>query len=145
MLRDYFYGTKAIMDILLQFEGIDFDHYKDIMTQLAKPLSPDSFIWKLSVNGQRYYLYAEDFLENIQHVYREIEKIAGEGSGELVPVKQQTEFDDLAAVKSVAVYKEPDDYETEMKKYAASSGYDLVFLYKVHPPTNKRIKGTVNG
>lgn len=144
MLRDYF-NLTALQSTLEQFDGIEFTSDSYGAVKLAKSLSPDSFIWKLEINNERYYLYAEDYVPSIKHVYTEIEKVAGAGNGTLVEVKDKIEFDRLAPVQAAEVYQKPDNYEAEMQRYAAESGYDLVFLYKVNIATMASVKGAISG
>ena len=145
MLRDFFYQTAAFKDVLSQYEGIEIGAEDYLSILLARQLTPDSFIWKIELNNDRYYLYAEDYVQNKTHVINEIENIAGQGAGSLVKVKQAIDFDNLEPVKSAEVYSQPDDYATELQPYTSDSGYDLVFLYKINHPKLTKVRGSVSG
>lgn len=145
MLREFFYRTAAIKDALSQYEDIEVSDNDNVSVILARQLTPDSFIWKIELNGERYYLYAEDYVQSLAHVIDEIEDIAGQGAGSLIKVKEIIEFENLEPVKSAAVYNPPENYETDLQPYASDSGYDLVFLYKVNHPKLTKVRGSVSG
>jgi hypothetical protein len=129
MLRDFFIGTPALKEILSDFEGLSFKDIDYVAIKMAKMLSPDSFIWKLEIDRSKYYLYAEDYVDSLQHVLDEIEEVAGKGAGELIRIKNK--------LKSMT--------DSDLNDYAAQSGYDNVFLYKVNTASSRTGRGTVNG
>lgn len=145
MLRDYFLMATPFKEVLSRYENVLASNNDTVTILSSCILTPDSFIWKLEVNNERYYLYAEDFVDSLQHVISRIEDIAGQGAGSLVKVKQQIEFNDLEPVQAAEMYTKPDDYDTTLKLYASDSGYDSLFLYKVRRATATKVKGSVSG
>jgi hypothetical protein len=145
MLRDYFFMAPPFKDVLSRYEDVPAGEDDSLTIVMSRILSPDSFIWKLDINNDRYYLYAEDFIDNLQHVIDEIESIAGKGAGSLVKVKRPTEFNELEPVQAAEMYTKPEDYDTAIKQYASDSGYDLLFLYKVSREAVTKVKGSVSG
>lgn len=93
-------------------------------------LSPDSFIWKIYDGETVYYLYAEDYVPDLDHVRTQVLEFCSKGIAlEFVPVKQHIAFEDSTPNKTAQVYKPPHG-EYEFMQYAGQSGYDFVFLLK---------------
>ena len=128
MLRDFFYKTDSLIPIVNQFKGVELTDDTYITITMARRLSPDSFVWRLEINNERYYMYAEDYVQILTHVTDEIERVAGAKSGELLPVKEPSSGD-----------------ESGIGTHSTASGYDHVFLYKIKAPPMRAVKGNVNG
>lgn len=119
------------------------DLLKDVLTQFDNPvpkkqitlvefqiLSPDSFRWRLLLDGVVYYLYAEDHVVSLKDVHKKISSwFASTVKIDFIRTKQQENFANTPPFNSAAIYEEPSDYD-QMRFYAASSGYDFVFLCK---------------
>ena len=132
MLSDFIHTTesKYLIEMLDQF---DIEPHKEkypfILIEF-QILSPDSFVWRLLIGSTVYYLYAEDYVSDLAYVHEVVSSYAVKNAHlDFIEVKEQQEFDTAQPVKRAEVYKKPDAYET-MKHYAASSGYDFVFLCK---------------
>jgi hypothetical protein len=135
MLREsYAYGSDDLKAVLEEFKLGDT---KLIDVTSFKMLSPDSFIWRLRMTDGIYYLYAEDFITDIESVKRNIQEIAGTHPGVFVKVKIPRPFNLLAPVGAATTYAKPEDYEKEIQDIVTESGYDLVFLYKI---VNSKVK-----
>lgn len=128
MLRDYALTENwRLLDAALE-------QFIDLPSRLSlvgfTELSPDSFVWKIFDGENVYYLYAEDYIPNLEHVREQIldfwpHKI----TLTFVPVKRPIAFEDSSPNKASVVYKPPEN-EYDFAKYAAQSGYDFVFLLK---------------
>ena len=93
-------------------------------------LSPDSFLWKIFDGKTVYYLYAEDYVPNLEHVKKEIQAFWPDKLElEFIPTKKSTALEDSSPFKSAIIYQPPES-EYEFMKYAGQSGYDFVFLLK---------------
>lgn len=128
MLRNAYTDSEEIKQVLERFQIGDT---KFVDVTLYEALTPDSFIWRLQLTDGVYYLYAEDYVPSLVHVKQEIERVAGTQTGTFVAVKTSKEFADLQPVQVATTYRKPEVYDKEMKQFAADSGFDLVFLYKV--------------
>lgn len=135
MLRDlYAYGTEELKDVLGKFKLNDSRLIDITKFQM---LTPDSFIWRLRMTNGVYYLYAEDFIESLEHVKRSIQEVAGPHPGKFIEAIEQKEFEELEPVLNSEVYAEPDEYNEQIMKFAVDSGHDLVFLYKIMEPNEQ--------
>lgn len=95
-----------------------------------KVLTPDSFLWRLLIGKTVYYLYAEDFIEGMDDVRHKLARLAKSSANlEFIKVREREEFEDAEPVKAATLYKIPSS-KKELMKFAASSGYDFVFLCK---------------
>lgn len=106
-------------------------------------LTPDSFIWIFNVDDDRYCLYAEDFVSELDEVYVQIKEYGWtwnpDEKYELMPVANPQVWKNSSPVKSADIY-EPPKRPKEFMKYAAQSGYDFVFLAKsIHGEGLKRV------
>jgi hypothetical protein len=141
MLRDYVYtlNPSLIEQTLSRFNIlIPKEEHKQALIEF-QVLTPDSFIWRFLIDGVVYYLYAEDFVQDLEYVRNQINSYAVKNAElEFVKAKQQKQFDDAEPVKSSAVYEKPEDYD-EMKLYAVDSGYDFVFLCKSSEDANNAL------
>lgn len=129
-----------IKDVLAQFDNPVPE--KQITLIEFQTLSPDSFRWRLLLDGVVYYLYAEDHISNFKDVQNKINSwFAPNAKIDFIKTKQRENFADTMPFKSAAVYKEPSDYD-QMKLYAIRSGYDFVFLCKSNEdPSNALFNG----
>ena len=130
MLRDFIrlHDTSPLRQILARFK-LELPETAGYCTLLEfRMLTPDSFLWKLLINGTIYYLYVEDFVESIATIHHKLAATLKESPAlEFVEAKEPTQFKTAAPVKAAALYKRPEN-TTELMKYAVDSGYDFVFL-----------------
>ena len=128
MLRDYQYTENwRLLDQAIEM-------FIELPSRLSlvgfTVLSPDSFIWKIFDGDTMYYLYAEDYVPNLDHVSAQVQDFWPEKMTlEFVPVKRQIAFEDSTPNMAANVYKPP-QREYEFMQYAGQSGYDFVFLLK---------------
>ena len=130
MLRDFSQqpDLDLIKSALAQFDNPIPE--KQITLIEFQILSPDSFRWRLLIDGAVYYLYAEDHVVSLKDIRKKIDSWFDPTIQiDFIKTKQQEDFASTTPFNSAAIYKEPDDYN-QMKFYAASSGYDFVFLCK---------------
>lgn len=128
VLRDYEYTENwRLLDAALN-QFIDLPPRLSLVGYTA--LSPDSFVWKIFDGESVYYLYAEDFIENLEQVKRAIKNFWPDDiSLEFIPVKEPRAFEDSSPNQASEIYKPPDD-EYNFIRYAGQSGYDFVFLLR---------------
>ena len=121
-------NLDLIKNVLAQFDN---PTPKKQMTLIDfQVLSPDSFRWRLLIDGVVYYLYAEDHITSFKDVHKKINSwFAPTVNISFIKAKKQENFIDSTPFKSATIYKKPSDYN-QMKFYAISSGYDFVFLCK---------------
>jgi hypothetical protein len=132
MLRQWNGESNSLIVAALQQFGIDA---QDIRLVKYEALTPDSFIWFFSAasgsSSKQYCLYAEDYIPNLGHVSEVIHQYRPEWDEEvtysLLKVMQKENWEDSSPVKSAATYKVPEKQKDYME-YAATSGYDFVFL-----------------
>jgi hypothetical protein len=86
MLRDYDYTENwRLLDAALEL-FIDLPERLSLVGYIA--LSPDSFLWKIYDGETVYYLYAEDFVTDLDQVSDAVEDFWPEKiSLEFIPVK----------------------------------------------------------
>lgn len=149
MLRDNFYRNYEVTDVLNQFVGVEGISYAVI--KMSRMLTPDSFIWKIEIGKERYYLYAEEYSQSLTTVRHAVEEVAGQGSGEFLKVREAKELEDTPMYKSPRTHVPIDTFES-IQPYVTSSGFDLVYLYHVTSrPTRTaaartvRVRGSVSG
>lgn len=126
MLRDYQYTENwRLLDKALE----QFIELPDRLSLIGfTVLSPDSFVWKIFDGNTIYYLYAEDYIPDLEYVKEAIMQFWPEKIElEFLPVKQPIAFEDATPNKVAAIYKPPEN-EYEFAEYAGQSGYDFVFL-----------------
>lgn len=139
MLRDYMYtfSSRLIMQALHEF-AIDsgMESLRVTLLQYAT-LSPDSFIWKLSLENHVYYLFAKDYAESLDSVQTDIRAFAGDNEVGLkfMKAKDPKAFEDSSPNQYAKVYQPPDD-EYTFHDYAARSGVDFVFLCRSDEPAD---------
>ena len=128
MLRDFIiYPDMNIMRaVLSQFmiQLPDDPYYISIVR--FEVITPDLFIWRLSIGQKIYYLYAEDYTD-FNRVKQVLHRYVNSRNLHFMPVKKPAAFQEASPVTSAQVYMEPED-SGEMIRYAAQSGYDFVFL-----------------
>lgn len=143
MLRDYIYTLDRglIKEVFSKFL-IDLPDSEDGVALVQfKVLSPDSFVWKFSIAGSIYYLYAEDFVSGIEDIRLKLSYIAPEFSKfDFVFAKDPNKFEDSSPVKSSTIYAKPED-SAKMMEYAVESGHDFVFLAKSDEDANDAFFG----
>jgi hypothetical protein len=135
MLRDWNGESNDILLGVLEQFGVEAS---TILLQKYEAITLDSRIWNFSIkNGDKfdsYYLYAEDYVPDLEHVTREINQNLAEWTPEdkvkLVPVVTPTTWKESSPVQSSDFYTEPGQ-PSEFMKFAATSGHDFVFLAKV--------------
>lgn len=124
-------SNELILHFLKQFT-IEADK----MTLLKyEVLTPDSFIWIFSLaNNEIYCLYAEDYIPSVKHVKERMyaERIGWNSMNkyELLPVSHAQAWNEASPVTAATTYQSPERPE-DIMKYAATSGFDFVFLAKV--------------
>lgn len=128
MLRDYLYTKdwNLVEAAFSQFMTCP----KSLQLVYFRKTSPDSFVWYLRDPARytAYYLYAEDYIPDLQHVRDTLARIASPNAAlDLLPVNNLGAFEDSHPNKTAAVYKPPDG-EYDFMHYAAQSGFDFVFL-----------------
>lgn len=126
MLRDYAYteNWRLLEAALEQFIELPASLK---LVQFVK-ISPDSFLWIVSNGVTLYYLYAEDYIENLESVRAEIRPFMGKDAQlTFLPVKEPVAFEDSSPNKSAAMYRPPEN-EYEVSTFAGQSGHDFVFL-----------------
>ncbi len=130
-------SNDVILSFLKQYNITD----KQISLLKYEALTPDSFIWIINTESGRYCLYAEDYVPSIEHVMMQMEDNRSQWNEhdtyELLPVVKRQDWHTSSPVASASTYEPPEQPE-EFMKYAATSGFDFVFLAKVtnQPKTN---------
>lgn len=132
MLRDFPYTIDArpLRPVFDQF-GIQAPvNLDDVALLKFEVISPDSFLWKILIGTNIYYLYAEDYVESLEYVKTTIQSLTSDDSSfEFIKVKKPKNFEKAGPVKAAHVYRPPDDVD-EFMKYAADAGMDFAFLAK---------------
>jgi hypothetical protein len=130
-------SNELILNFLKQFDV----KAEKISLLKYEALTPDSFIWIFNTDSRRYCLYAEDYVPSIDHVKKQMDEKRSEwGSDdqyELLRVSHNQEWDKTSPVATATTYQQPEKPK-EFMQYAATSGFDFVFLAKVinQPTTN---------
>jgi len=131
MIRDFQYNADVnlIIEVLQKF-GFNLVHEKYPLSLLQfEVISPDSFMWRLSIGGSIYYLYAEDFVSGLDYVKHTFEDYLESRDWEFVKPLKTVKFEDASPVVGANVYNKASDADA-MMEYAVDSGYDFVFLVK---------------
>lgn len=130
MIRDFIRidGTSPIKQLLSRFE-LGLPEVADHIVLLEfRILTPDSFLWRLLIGGTIYYLYAEDFVEDLDAIQRTITNaLKHPAKLELVKAKERRSFEETEPVKAAVFYKKSKN-EAELMRFAVDSGYDFAFL-----------------
>lgn len=139
MLRDYVYSPSVayIISALQQFEVKEPSSFGSFALLRFAVLTPDSFVWKILINKNIYYLYAEDYVEDLAQVEQAIVRFSNDDSIKLefVPVGNPKVFEDFSPNCIPQRYKPPGD-EYNFMLYAGRSGYDFIFLAKSDEDSN---------
>jgi hypothetical protein len=137
VIRDFEYSptTYQLAYILLCF-GFDLTADKIPFDLLRfEVITPDSFIWKLIIGDNVYYLYAEDYVPGLNYVRGVLDSYVESNKWEFVSPTKTIPFELASPVRQANVYQKPDDAD-EIMKYALASGYDFVFLVKSYEDIN---------
>lgn len=126
MLRSFVYQPS--LDVVLETLGrFDLTLPEYIAMVRFEVISPDSFMWRLLIGNDVYYLYAEDYIPGLDYVRLVFGQYIEDDEWSFVKPKTIIEFDDSTSVRSAITYQKPEDSD-EMMQYAVNSGHDLVFL-----------------
>lgn len=131
MLRDYYYdnGTPELHKVLSRFD-FDFALVSDRVAVLDfQGISPDSFAWTLSINDQVYYMYAEDYVPDVEHIKGAFNDYVGSDKWNFITPKKALTFESSSPVLGASIYQKTEGSD-ELMKYAIDSGHDFVFLAK---------------
>lgn len=130
MLRDFAYQPQSVnvRDVLGRFAVEVPPHIAILRFEV---ITPDSFMWRMLIGDNIYYLYAEDYIDSLAHVKSAFTSYLESDQWELIEVKSPVAFEDTTPVKGASFYKKPDD-ASELMRYAADSGHDFVFLARSH-------------
>lgn len=128
MLRDIVYShSRSLLETLERFD-IEVPKDRDYIALLRfEVITPDSFMWRISIKGKIYYLYAEDFIQELTDVQRIFSQYAKDTKCQLVKAKRPLDFNSSDPVKGALVYMPPDNVD-DLMTYAVDSGYDFIFL-----------------
>lgn len=133
MLRDFIYSPNSnqMCYILGQFDIPEPIKNINIFTLLEfKVITPDSFLWRILIEDTVYYLYTEDFITSLDDIENKIYNNSKEKKySEFIKAKKPIKFKNTSPVIASQKYKKPKKVN-EIMKYAATSGYDFVFLAK---------------
>lgn len=130
-------SNKLVLSLLMQFDV----KAEKISLLKYEALTPDSFIWIFNTGSGRYCLYAEDYVPSIEYVKKQMDAKRSEWDSddqyELLHVSHHQEWGKASPVATATTYQPPEKPE-EFMQYAATSGFDFVFLAKVinQPTTN---------
>lgn len=131
MIRDFVYNPKAsqIVEILQQF-GFELSNEEFPFALLRfEILTPDSFMWRLLIDENIYYIYAEDYVSGLDYIKNVFDSYLEDHKWEFVIPSKAITFESASPVVGADIYQEPND-KAEMMKYAADSGHDFVFVIK---------------
>ena len=128
MIRNFGNGTfpeYGLDEVLKHFDV----YYNDYDVLRFEVITPDSFMWRLLIDGTVYYLYAEDYIPSLEHVRQVFNSYLQTEHWEFVKASQPHEWDQAMPVTHATAYAEPAD-SGEIMKYAIESKYDFAFLAK---------------
>ena len=129
MLRDFVYSldATALFELLGQFSvDVPLDPGGIALTRF-QVITPDSFIWRLTIADGVFYLYAEDYVSGLDQISQTFDAYLGGGMWSFVPVKKRLNPDEADPIANASIYKKTEDIEV-MMEYAGQSGYDFLFL-----------------
>lgn len=128
MLRSFAYSPdkKHILEILSRFEIELPEHIALVRFEV---ITPDSFMWRMLIGSNVYYLYAEDYVPGLKHIKVIFNRYLEKDDWSFVNPKTIIEFENSTPVKGASTYKKAEDAD-EMMKYAIDSGHDFVFLVR---------------
>lgn len=131
MLRNFQYNPTAtqLTDVLERF-SLDYNTERSSIDVLKfEVLSPDSFVWKLLLGNVIYYLYAEDYVSDLDYVKNVINEYTGSEKWDFVIPREVIAFESSSPVQAAVVYQKPEQ-ANRLMEYVIDSGYDFVFLVK---------------
>src|SRR5437899_9122194 len=116
MLRNFEYkpDIDLIIEILEQFEVA---LPRPIAVVRFEVITPDSFMWRLLIGDAVYYLYAEDYVESIDHRKHIFDEYLDKNEWVLVKPREAVSFEDSSPVRGAAVYRKSPDAD-ELMRYA---------------------------
>jgi len=131
MLRNFQYDPQAshITEVLERFNlgyGSRESHLDILRFEV---LSPDSFMWKMLIGNVVCYLYAEDYVSDIDYIKDIFNDYLESDNWDFVKPKQVLVFESSSPVQRAEVYKKSDRAD-DLMQYAVDSGHDFVFLVK---------------
>jgi hypothetical protein len=132
MLRDYQADPSddQIIEILKRFK-LDHELNESTVELIDfESLSPDSFVWELTIDKHTYFLYAEDYVSGLDYIKDEIDEYLNHDKWNFIAASHVTPFESSTPVKGATVYQKPERTD-DMMKYAVDSGFDFVFLVKI--------------
>ena len=138
MIRDFEYNptTSQIIDVLQCF-GFDLaDRQFPLALLRFEVITPDSFMWRLLIGNDIYYLYAEDYVSGLDYIKNVFKAYLESDKWDLMTPRKTITFESASPVIGAITYQEPEDSE-EMMKYAVDSGHDFVFLIKSHEDSSE--------
>lgn len=131
MLRDFIHDPDRY-ELIDAFDSFKVGGYPASLQLLRfEVITPNSFMWRVLYDNHVFYLYAEDYIPDLQHVRLVFNTYIGKSKWDFVQCKMPQEFETSAPVISAETYMKPDGAD-EMMKYAHSSGHDFVFLARSH-------------
>ena len=134
MLRDFEYYPSEydIREILDRFD-IELPEYISLLR--FEVITPDSFMWRLLIGDNVYYLYAEDYVPGLDHIKTTFDTYLEDSGREFVKPKSTIKFEDASPVTGATAYRKPSDAD-EMMQYTVDSGHDFVFLARSNEDTD---------
>lgn len=111
MLRDE-YGFNSHLEATIEKFALQSSKFVDV--KLFKMITPDCFLWRLRMTDLTYYLYAEDYVNDVSQVRQTILCVTDATDGEFI-----------AAKKPNKKYR-----NSELRRLAVEDGFDSVFLFK---------------
>ncbi len=126
MLREFVYtpDKKYIFDALRRF---DIELPEHIALVRFEVITPDSFMWRILIGGDVYYLYAEDYVPGLKYIQVVFDRYLQKDDWSLVKPKLMISFENSTPVNGASTYNKAEDAD-EMMEYAIDSGHDFAFL-----------------
>ena len=128
MLRNIVYAYPSLL--LETLERFDIEVPEDsgyIALLRFEVITPDSFMWRISIKNKIYYLYAEDNIQELAELQRIFSQYTEDAKCQLIKAKRPLNFKSSKPVKGAHVYTPPNDVD-DLMTYAVDSGHDFVFL-----------------
>lgn len=107
MLRDFVYNQdKELVLTVLQDLKIDLPHEQHLIALTKfEVITPDSFMWRLLIDGTVYYLYAEDFVRGPTYLKSTINSYLESDAWEFVAPKRIKKFEETSPAAAAATYQ----------------------------------------
>jgi len=131
MLRNFQYDPQAshITEVLERF-NLDYSSRESHLDVLRfEVLSPDSFMWKILIGNAVCYLYAEDYVSDVDYIKDVFNDYLESDKWDFIKPKQILKFESLGPVQRAEVYEKYNRAD-DLMQYAVDSGHDYVFLVK---------------